>query len=71
MSHCPHNSLTDGHLENRAQLDPRLEGLPQNSGGLSRESCVYCAYERGWADAMEAIARRFESMLKSVEPDVG
>ena len=71
MSHCPHSRLTDGHLENRARLDPRLEMLPQNSGGLSRERCVYCAYERGWEDAMAAIARRFEAMLKSVEPDAG
>ena len=67
MSFCPHSAFTEGHLENRAKIERRLELLPANAGGKSRDGCVYCAYERGWRDALAAVGRR----LGSVEPGSG
>lgn len=67
MSFCPHSAFSEGHLENRAKIERRLELLPANAGGKSRDVCVYCAYERGWRDALAAVGQ----MLGSVEPGSG
>ena len=66
MEFCPHSTYTEGHAENRSTLESRLAGIPENQGGISRHGCVYCAYERGWKDAEETIARRFNAMLESL-----
>lgn len=44
-------STTDGYV-NQLPLDPIMKELLENQGGAGRHKCVYCAYERGWADAV-------------------
>ena len=66
MAFCAHNRDTDGYAESRSKLESRLENLPANTGGASRDGCVYCAYERGWKDAEESITRRFQAIIESL-----
>ncbi len=46
-----------------SHLDPLLQGLPGNQGGLSRHSCVYCAYERGVARGREQYRNQVADFL--------
>ena len=66
MGHFPHSMYSGGYAENRSKLESRLEKLPVNTGGASRDGCVYCAYERGWKDAEATITRRFEALVESL-----
>ena len=42
-----------GNRSGRAQLDARMACLPSNQSGEGRHKCPYCAYERGYWQAID------------------
>ena len=53
---CSHSRhWTIGFEDRRTALDDRLHGIPKQEGGAHGHTCAYCAYERGWNDAVEAM----------------
>ena len=44
-----------GNSVSRELLDPRLVQLSSNQSGAGRHKCVYCAYERGYRQALDDI----------------
>ena len=43
--------------ENQTHLDTVMKDLPENQGGAGRHKCPYCAYERGWQDAIAELTK--------------
>ena len=55
---CPrHSQAVDpvGAEKNRAPLDPLLAPLPRTQAGKAGHTCAYCAYEKGYQDALTGL----------------
>ena len=50
-----HDAKSPGGLAAQRPLDHIMTNLHENQGGEGRHKCPYCAYERGWNDAVKAI----------------
>ena len=50
-----HAERENGH--NRRSYEEVMLQLPKNQSGAGRAKCQYCAYERGYADALLALEK--------------
>lgn len=46
----------------RAALDRIMRELPENQAGEGRHKCPYCAYERGYRQALNDVRDRLERL---------
>ena len=51
-----HDRKTSEGYMRQYPLDPVMVELLENQGGNGRHKCAYCAYERGWNDAVKAMS---------------
>ena len=47
--------------KNQTKLDTIMKDLPENQGGAGRHKCPYCAYKRGWQDAIAELMKPVNS----------
>lgn len=50
-----------GRRHNQAHLDAIIGDIPEKQGGAGRHKCPYCAYERGWQDAIAELTKPMTS----------
>ena len=53
---CPSHAGYQGG-GNRGQLEERMAHLPENQAGAGRHKCAYCAYQRGYWQAIDELRR--------------
>ena len=47
---------------NRTELDGTMRLLPKNQSGEGRAKCQYCAYEKGYTDAIRHASERIQAL---------
>ena len=47
---------------NRQRLAPIMNELPKSQSGEGRAKCQYCAYERGYVDALNAVRGKIREL---------
>ena len=50
--------------KSREKLDHIIKNLPKKQAGGARHRCSYCAYLKGWNDAIREIEKRSKEMIR-------
>lgn len=58
--------IIHGKGRKRDRLDEIMGELSENQGGVGRHKCPYCAYEKGFRDAIAKVKGAFAKVEKGV-----
>ncbi len=72
----PTTEWCSAHPYNRAsqaRLDPIMVTLPRGYAGMGYHRCTYCAYQRGWVDAVAQVRVAIDALAEKfpMEPTDG